>query len=420
MRIIEQLRADHLKECAAAKNLLENSKPFTNENKTAFDAHLKRAEELKCELERRESSRDWLRTHEGPISERDTHEESRANVWVDTKNDRRIRVLNPNESLRKHITPAGGFREQEGLGFGRFVRAMVLGGQTDAEKRALSEGTDSAGGYTVPSPLSAELLDRLRAKSVCIKAGAKTVPFDSATLQIARLATDPTTTWRAENAAISASDPTFDAVLFTARTLAGIVVASRELLDDSLNVDEALLHAFSASMGAEVDRVALLGTGTPPQPLGISNTSGISTTSMGTNGASITSYDDLLTALQALRTANAADPTAAIMSPRTEATYNKLKDSLGQPLRRPNAIADLPFLVTSKMPVTETQGTATTASRIITGNFAELMIGIRTQVRIDVLKETFATNGQIGFVAWMRADIQLMHAASFAQIVGII
>jgi HK97 family phage major capsid protein len=108
------------------------------------------------------------------------------------------------------------------------------------------------------------------------------------------------------------------------------------------------------------------------------------------------------------------------MSPRTEGTYNKLKDTTGQALRRPAAIADLPFLVSSKMPINETQGTATTASRVILGDFTQLMIGIRTQIRVDVVRETFAANGQIGFVAWMRAECQAMHPQSFAQITGII
>jgi HK97 family phage major capsid protein len=104
--------------------------------------------------------------------------------------------------------------------------------------------------------------------------------------------------------------------------------------------------------------------------------------------------------------------------PRARAS---LKDSTGQPLARPNAIKDLPFLVTSKMPTTETQGTAVgTASRAIMENFAELVIGIRTQIGIDVLGERYADVGQYGFVAWMRADVQVMHAASFAQIVGVL
>jgi len=48
------------------------------------------------------------------------------------------------------------------------------------------------------------------------------------------------------------------------------------------------------------------------------------------------------------------------------------------------------------------------------------MVGIRTQVRINVLRERYADVGQYGFVAWMRADIQVMHSASFAQIVGVL
>jgi HK97 family phage major capsid protein len=54
------------------------------------------------------------------------------------------------------------------------------------------------------------------------------------------------------------------------------------------------------------------------------------------------------------------------------------------------------------------------------GNFAELMIGMRTQIRVDVSREVFAANGQYALIAWMRLDIQLMHPASFCQILGIL
>jgi len=77
-------------------------------------------------------------------------------------------------------------------------------------------------------------------------------------------------------------------------------------------------------------------------------------------------------------------------------------------------------MVTSKMPMDETLGTATTASRIIMGNFADLMIGMRTQVRVDVLMERYADYGQVGFISWLRLDVQLVHPQSFAQIVGIL
>ena len=52
---------------------------------------------------------------------------------------------------------ARGVEEYGDLSLGHYLRSMALGGQTDQERRALAEGTDSAGGYTVPTVLSASL-----------------------------------------------------------------------------------------------------------------------------------------------------------------------------------------------------------------------------------------------------------------------
>jgi hypothetical protein len=56
-------------------------------------------------------------------------------------------------------------------------------------------------------------------------------------------------------------------------------------LEDSVNVSQALDTAFAGALGLEVDRVALLGSGSGSEPRGIFNTSGIGSVSMGTNGA---------------------------------------------------------------------------------------------------------------------------------------
>jgi HK97 family phage major capsid protein len=147
------------------------------------------------------------------------------------------------------------------LTFGGFCRAMIHGARTEAEKRALAEGTDSAGGYTVPDVLMARLIDKLRSKATVMNAGAVTVPLTSDNNSIAKLATDPQANWRAENAEVSGSDPTFTRIQFLPKTLAVIVKASRELLQDSLNAEGALFNAFAQSMALEIDRVALMGSG---------------------------------------------------------------------------------------------------------------------------------------------------------------
>lgn len=178
-------------------------------------------------------------------------------------------ALRPQESLRSHLRRANpALDEYRGLSVGGFMRAMVLGPETDLERRALTEGTDSAGGYTVPTILSAQLIDMMRAKSTVMAAGARTVPLDSKVTYYAKLLTDPVPAWRNEEGAFAESDPTFGRITFTARSLGVIVKVSRELMEDSLNIAEALPNVIAKAMAAEVDRVALLGSGVAPRAEG--------------------------------------------------------------------------------------------------------------------------------------------------------
>lgn len=302
----------------------------------------------------------------------------------------------------------------QGLTAGRLLRAMVTGATTDAERRALAEGSDSAGGYTVPKTLSAELIDNLRAASVCVRAGAQTVPLDSNKHSIAKVVADAVPAWRAENAALNESAPTFGQILFDARSLAVMVKVSRELLDDSLNVGTALPAVLTAALAKELDRVALIGSGTAPEPRGITNTSGIGTTALG---AALTSYAPLLAARTGLLTSNVGEPTAVILHPRDEGTLSGLTDTTDQPLALPPRLVGLPMLTTTQIPTDG--GAGDDESKIIVGDFRKLLIGMREDIRIEILRERYADNHQVAFIAHMRADIAVQHAAAFHVITGV-
>jgi len=327
-----------------------------------------------------------------------------------------IQVLNKNDSFAD-LQP---FDRRADFGFGEFVAAMVRGTDRGDIRNALSEGTDSAGGYTVPRFLMGQIIDRMRARTTVIQAGAVTIPLETQTTTIARIASDPTAGWRAEAAALAESDPTFDAVTFTARSLAVLVKVSRELLDDSANIDQALSMAFAGSLAAELDRVALVGSGTAPEPCGIFNQTNVNSVSMGTNGAQLTSYGKLLDTLYENALDNAAAPTAMVMHPRTWRTIQGFADTTGQPLQPPPALVGLPSLVTTSIPINQTQGTGTLCSTIIAGDFTQLLIGIRQELRIEVLRELYAANHQYAFVAHLRADIAVAHPESFCKLIGII
>jgi HK97 family phage major capsid protein len=333
---------------------------------------------------------------------------------------RKLPIFAKGQSIEAHMRQELGSPEEGEITLGSVCRAMALGGGSPAVRNALSEGTDSAGGVTVPVVTSSTLIDALRARCTVFQAGAQTLVLDAGkSTTIAAIVSDPTAAWRVENSAVATSDMSFSPVTLTPKTLAVTVLASRELIEDSLNLNEALMISIAAAFAQELDRVALLGSGTAPVPKGLVNISGVGSYSMGTNGAAITSYDPFVQALAVLRGANAQDPTAVIINPRTDLEINLLKDSQNRPLGRPKAIENLPFLVTSKLPINETQGTSSTASHAFMGNFAEMLIGVRAALRIEVLREKYADNLQYGFLCWLRADVAVKHAASFCSIVGI-
>lgn len=303
---------------------------------------------------------------------------------------------------------------------GDYMLAMAGLHRDGQIKAALSEGTDSAGGYTVPTIVLPQWIDRLRAAQVCVRAGARTLMLDTNVTKLARLDTDPTAAWRSENGAFTASDPTFSAMTFTARSLYAFVKVSYELLQDSVNITDILNRALINALATEIDRVCLFGSGTPPEPQGVFGTSGIQSVSMGTNGATPSAYTQVLSLLQALEDANVPQTTALIAAPRTKYKYAGLADSTGQPLLAPSVVSAVPMLSTTAVPVNQTQGTSSDCSSIIAGDFRQMVIGIRQDLRLQMLSERFLSdNGQIGFIAHMRVDVQLEHAASFGKLIGI-
>lgn len=337
--------------------------------------------------------------------------ETRSNSgWTDQKGEP-VRVLAPGELWAE--------RKAEGIALGDAMRALAIGPRNDFERKALEEGTTTAGGFTVPAPLATWYIDRLRARSVVVQAGARTVPMDSSTMAIARLDSDPAIGWREESAAVAEGDPTFGRVTLQARSIAGIVKVSRELVADTVNAAAMLENAFVRTMALELDRVAIWGSGTAPEPRGIANTVGINEVSMGTNGAQLANYSKLIDAIYELHLDNVTEVTAGILHPRTAASLAKLVDTNGNPLVEPKMTADIARRATTAAPINETQGTSSDCSSIIYGDFRELLIGMREDINIRVLSEAFAGVGQIAFLVHARADVALTHAASFSRLKGI-
>lgn len=359
-----------------------------------------------------------------------------TDVWTDPKTGQPVCVLTPQQSMSDLSEPSA--YDNEPLSLARYVRGIVTGRWNNAERelRAMNEGTLGSGGYLVPSPLSSQIIDKVRNAAVLIRAGARTIPMDSQTLSIARVAPtgDPTAAWHAENAAITASDMGFEAVKFTAQTLACLVTASVEVLEDAAGLDAVVADAMGRVLALELDRAGLRGSGSAPEPRGIRNQSNvvIDSTTFTTNGSAISgttptgavAWDWLSKQVSGLWGVN-ENPNAVIYNARTAGELDLLRASTGEVLPPPGSVANLQRLVTNSIPSNLTQGTNSDCSEAFIGDFSQALVGMRRELVFEVSRTAsvgatsmFSTMG-VAMRVYLRADFQVARPGAFRVVTGI-
>jgi HK97 family phage major capsid protein len=248
---------------------------------------------------------------------------------------------------------------------------------------------------------------------VCVQAGALTIPLESSSDSIAAVASDPVAGWRAEGASVVESEPTFRKVTLAAKSLAVIVKASRELLADSVNAESALPGVISRAMAVALDKAALYGTGADNQPLGLSGMTGVQTVAAASG---VLTYDGILSARTKARNSN-TEPTAVLMSVLDEGTVSRLVDDNHRPLSIPPALQNVKFLSTTSIP--NNLGVGTNESEVIIGDFSKLLLGFREQISIQMLRELYASTGQVAFAVHARFDVAAEYTNAFCKLTGI-
>lgn len=355
----------------------------------------------------------------GPGSARSSKED-----WRDA-NGERVRVMRKDTDFHEvYQSRARAFGEgDDAIGIDDWFRGVANMPTTPAVKAALSEGTNSAGGYTVPSLVMPDILRALTPVSSLLQAGAGIVDLNDGAKSFTTAAINaiPAAAWRAEAGSVAQSDPAFRAVVAAPTSLAFYFKISRELLADGVNIQQALMTAIGAAFAKELDRAGLRGTGTAPEPRGILNVSGIQSVTNGANGASLatTAYANFVSAVQSLLAADSPMPSAAIMAPRSVTTLGGLLDTTNQPRARPGLLDPVKFIATSQIPTNLTVGTSTDCSEIYVGDFANVVFAMRERVSVQLLKELFAATGEIGFMCHVRADVMVLYPAAFAVVTGV-
>ena len=84
----------------------------------------------------------------------------------------------------------------------------------------------------------------------------------------------------------------------------------------------------------------------------------------------------------------------------------------------PRAVEDIPKLTTTAIAIDG--GTGSDESTIIAGNFAHLIVGIRSAIQVELFKgPKYISNLQYTMVAHMRADVAVQDPLAFYTLTGV-
>lgn len=317
--------------------------------------------------------------------------------------------------------------KQPEISLERWLAATVAGescGDAEAVRyaREMKQMVTTSTGVLIPAEYQSQWIDLLRARSVLNAAGMRTVTMTNKTQVHSAVVADPAVTWHSEAGSISADNPTFAARTLTAKTVVARCQASVELSQDSPDFGAQLASVMTGAIAAEIDRVGLEGSGTPPEPAGIKNTSGRSSQ---TGVGALTDYEEITSGIGALLQANCDLEQVskfAVMNPLTWTAYQNLVTGISSdktPLARPRSIENTQFLATSNI-AGNWAASPQVASTIYLGDFRDLLLGVRMESSIEVLKlTTFASNLLLEFVAYARCDFLVTRPASFHTVEGV-
>lgn len=263
----------------------------------------------------------------------------------------------------------------------------------------LQEGVDAEGGYLVPEEYDERLITKLQEENIMRNLGNVITTAGDRKINIA--STDPAAAWIEEGGALQFSDAKFDQILLDAFKLHVAIKVTEELMYDSaFDLEEYILTQFSKALSNAEEDSFLNGDGVG-KPTGIFDK---------TNGGTYLELAAELTSDKIIDLVHALDRpyrknAVFILNDNTIAKIRKLKDLNGAYIWQPSYQAGEPDRVLGYPVYTSAFAPE---DKIAFGDFSYYNIGDRGTRSFQELRELFAGNGMIGYVAKERVDGKLI------------
>ena len=305
--------------------------------------------------------------------------------------------------------PMNGGKPKSGRASDEYKAAMLNALRTNFRQISdvLSEGVDANGGYLVPEEYDSRLIDTLTEENIMRKLGHTITTSGEHKINIA--ATKPAAAWIDEGGALSFGDATFAQINLDAHKLHVAVKVTEELLyDNAFGLENYIIDQFAKALSNAEEDAFLNGDGVG-KPLGLFSDNGGGEVAVTAASATAITADEIINLVYSLKRPYRKNA-KFIMNDQTIAALRKLKDNNGAYLWQPSLQAGEADRLFGYEVYTSPYITTIAAGKpvIAFGDFSYYNIGDRGTRSFAELKELYAGNGMVGFVAKERVDGKLI------------
>ncbi len=366
-----------------------------------------------------EQAKAFLDSHQkenGTLSAEDTatYEKMEAEITdLTAAIDRERRVEEREAELNKAVnTPltakpgkAGAADEEKtGRASDEYRKAMLTALRSNFRQvsNVLQEGVDTDGGYLVPEEYDKRIIDVLTEENIF--RGLATTITTSGEHKINIAATKPAAAWIDEGEQLTFGDATFDQKILDAHKLHVAIKVTEELLyDNAFGLENYIITQFGKALGNAEEDAFLNGDGTG-KPTGIFNATKGGQVFGTTATQDKVSADEIIALIYGLKRPYRKNA-SFIINDKIVGQLRTLKDNNGAYIWQPSYQAGEPDRILGYS--LHTSAYAPT-NALAFGDYSFYNIGDRGTRSISVLKELFAGNGMIGYVAKERVDGKLV------------
>lgn len=305
--------------------------------------------------------------------------------------------------------PLNGDKPKSGRASDEYKAAILNALRTNFRQVSdvLSEGVDANGGYLVPEEYDSRLIDTLTEENIMRKLGHTITTSGEHKINIA--ATKPAAAWIDEGGALSFGDATFAQINLDAHKLHVAVKVTEELLyDNAFGLESYIIEQFGKALSNAEEDAFLNGDGVG-KPLGLLSDKGGGEVAITTASATAITADEIINLVYSLKRPYRKNA-KFIMNDQTIAALRKLKDNNGAYLWQPSLQAGEVDRLFGYEVYTSPYVPIIAAGKpvIAFGDFSYYNIGDRGTRSFAELKELYAGNGMVGFVAKERVDGKLI------------